>query len=121
MNIPTRIIKPPTTIERVGKGGRGLVILVTDAGKFTVPQCARAVGLSSNTLHARLRKIGWDNPNIFRKVLPKETRGVDTYICDIPDDQQGIFAHLSGKTRDRNIYKLPEPTAWDNRCCRRGI
>lgn len=110
---PTRLLRAP---ERCGWA----IVFTTDAGIFPNSLAlSKAIGVSPASLYQRIRYYGWNNPHIFSgQARPgyridggsAAARSGGTYQAgggadnDLPPSP---LAQLSGRTRSRNLDRIP--------------
>ncbi len=109
MKKPRRIIKKPT--RRKLAQGEVLDILCDDGKIYTMTALAATVPITQSGLSCRLKRLGWDHPQILKKtgrISPDQQPEYKTPIV------AGDLAHLSDKKRKSGLAKIPGPGLFDS-------
>lgn len=88
---PTRIVQKPQT------NGFTTEILCDDGKIYSITSLAALLGMEQSALSQRIRRLGWDHPDLFVK---KSHRG-EEIMQQSPYKvwQEGDLAHLSSNPR----------------------
>ncbi len=92
---PTRIMREPELV--MTKAGRSYEIQCDNGKIYDLATLAATIPIAQSSLSARLKKLGWQNKNILKRIVPVP----EVKMQESPYKvwQPGDLAHLSDRPR----------------------